>query len=98
MRSLRWQDYARFGTYRAFVEVDDMQRPIHPVAFSTPEEQEAFVARLRTAIAKAGGPRFSVVTSDEMHVVEPDLSDPVTAAVATRARSVGRRVSLRADG
>lgn len=64
VRGLRWHDYARFGTYRAVIEVDDLERPIHPVAFSTPEGPEVFVSRLRTAIEKAGGPRFSLTASE----------------------------------
>ncbi|MGE0459642.1 MAG: hypothetical protein AB7O56_15710 [Bauldia sp.] len=93
VRGLRWEDYARSGTYHAIVEVDDMMRPIHPVAFSTPAGPEAFVSRLRTAIEKAGGPRLALTASEKMEIVERDLSDPVMAAVATRVSSLGQRVS-----
>ncbi len=93
VRGLRWEDYARSGTYHAMIEVDDMVRPTHPVAFSTPAGPEAFVSRLRTAIEKAGGPRFALAASEKMEIVERDLSDPVMAAVATRVRSLGQRVS-----
>ncbi|WEX12384.1 hypothetical protein [Chelativorans sp. AA-79] len=93
VRGMRWVDYARSGSYRAIIDIDDLARPIHPVGFSTPAGPEAFVARLRTAIEKAGGPRFSVAANDRMEIVERDLSDPVTAAIATRVRPLGRRVS-----
>lgn len=93
IRGLRWEDYARSGSYRAVIDIDDLARPIHPVGFSTAAGPEAFVARLRTAIEKAGGPRFSVAGNDRMEIVERDLSDPVTAAIATRVRPLGRRVS-----
>lgn len=93
VRGLRWEDFGRSGHYRAVVEVDDLKRPIHPVGFSTPAGPEAFVSRLRTAIEKAGGPLFSPAASEQMEVVALDMSDPVTAAVATRAVPVGRRVS-----
>ena len=98
VRGLRWEDYARSGTYHAIVEVDDMARPIHPVAFSTPAGPEAFVSRLRTAIEKAGGPAFDVTASEKMEVVERDFSDPVMAAVATRVKPLGRRVSYAKAG
>lgn len=93
VRGMRWEDYARSGTYHAIIEVDDMARPIYPVAFSTPEGPEAFVSRLRTAIEKAGGPQFALVANEKMEIVERDLSDPVMAALATRVRELGRRVS-----
>lgn len=93
VRSLRWEDYSRSGSYRAYVEVDDLKRPIHPVGFSTPGGPEAFVSRLRTAIEKAGGPRFSIAANERMEIVERDFSDPVTAAVATQVRPLGRRAS-----
>lgn len=98
VRGMRWEDYARWGFYHVIIDVDDLNRPIHPVAFSSSAGPETFVSRLRTAIEKAGGPRFSVAATDTMEVIERDLSDPVTASVAMRARSLGRRVSyLRTD-
>lgn len=98
VRGLRWEDYATSGSYRAIIEVDDLKKPIRRVGFSTSAGPEAFVSRLRTAIEKAGGPAFSVTASQQMEVVERDMSDPVTAAVATRVVPVGRRVSYaRAD-
>lgn len=98
VRGLRWEDYATLGTYRAIVEVDDLDRPIHPVGFSTPEGPETFVSRLRTAIENAGGPRFFVTSSDRVDLIARDLSDPTMAAIATRVAARGRRVSLsRAD-
>lgn len=98
VRGLRWEDYERSGSYHAIIDIDDLKRPTHPVSFSTAAEPEAFVSRLRTAIEKAGGPRFSVAGSEKMEIVERDLNDPLTAAVATRARPLGRRVSyFRAD-
>ena len=90
---LRWEDYARSGTYHAIVELDDMVRPIHPVAFSTPAGPEVFVSRLRTAIEKAGGTQFFVAANEKMEIVERDLTDRIMAAVATRVKSLGRRVS-----
>lgn len=90
---VRGEDYARSGTYHAIIEVDDMVRPIHPVAFSTPAGPEAFVSSLRTAIERAGGPQFALAANEKMEIVERDLSDPVMAAVATRVGSLGRRVS-----
>lgn len=93
VRGLRWEDYATSGSYHAIIDVADLKRPIHLVAFSTPDGPEAFVSRLRTAVEKAGGPRFSVTASDRMEIIERDLSDPVTAAIATRVASLGRRVS-----
>lgn len=94
VRGLRWEDYQRSGSYHAVIDVDDLKQPVHPVAFSTSGEPEAFVSRLRTAIEKAGGPRFAVAATDKMEIVEKDLSDPIMAAVATRARPVGRRMSF----
>ncbi|TPJ81891.1 hypothetical protein FJ434_20545 [Mesorhizobium sp. B2-5-13] len=93
VRGLRWEDYATSGSYHAIVDVDDVQRPIHRVALSTPTGPEALVARLRTAIESAGGPRFAVAATDRMEVVEKDLSDPIMAAVATRVRPLGWRRS-----
>lgn len=93
VRGLRWEDYERSGSFHAVIDIDDLKRPIHPVSFSTAARPEAFISRLRTAIEKAGGPRFSVAASDMMETVERDFSDPVTAAVATRVRSIGRRMS-----
>ncbi|CAH1648174.1 hypothetical protein [Chelatococcus asaccharovorans] len=93
VRSLRWEDYVRSGSHHAMVDVDDLARPVHPVAFSTRTGPEAFVSRLRTAIEMAGGPRFSIAANEKMEIVERDLSDPITAAVATRVRRLGHRAS-----
>lgn len=93
VRGLRWEDYRRSGSYHAVIDVDDLKRPVHPVAFSTAGGPEAFVSRLRTAIERAGGPRFAVAATDRMEIVEKDLSDPIMAAVATRVRPLGRRMS-----
>jgi hypothetical protein len=35
----------------------------------------------------AGGPHFSIAANEQVEIVERDLSDPITAAVATRART-----------
>lgn len=91
VRGLRWEDYQRSGSYHAVIDVDDLKQPVHPVAFSTSGEPEAFVSRLRTAIERAGGPRFAVAATDRMEIVEKDLSDPIMAAVAHRERWVGWR-------
>jgi hypothetical protein len=93
VRGLRWEDNKRFGTYHAIIDIDDLKRPVHPVAFSTSAGPEAFVSRLRTAIEKADGPRFTVAATDRMEVIEKDLSDPIMAAVATRVRPLGWRRS-----
>lgn len=93
VRRLRWEDYKRFGTYHAVIDIDDLKRPVHPVAFSSSAGPEAFVSRLRTAIEKAGGPRFTVAATDRMEIVEKDMSDPIMAAVATRVRPLGWRRS-----
>lgn len=94
VRGPRREDYRRSGSYHAVIDVDDLQRPVHPVAFSTSAGPEAFVSRLRTAIEKAGGPGFTVAATDRMEVVEKNLSDPIMAAVATRVRPLGRRKSF----
>ncbi|MCB1467210.1 MAG: hypothetical protein KDK08_08735 [Rhizobiaceae bacterium] len=93
VRGLRWEDYSTAGKYRAYIDVDDLERPLHPVFFSTADAPEAFVARLRSTIEKAGGPRFAASGADRFDIIERDLSDPVTAAVATRVAGQGRRVS-----
>jgi hypothetical protein len=93
VRGLRWEDFRRAGSYRAIIDIDDLKRPVHPVGFSISGGPEAFISRLRTAIEKAGGPRFSVAATDRMEVVEKDLSDPIMAAVATKVRPVGWRRS-----
>jgi len=98
VQGLRWEDYQRSGSYHAVIDVDDLQRPVHPVAFSTSAGPEVFVSRLRTAIERAGGQRFAVAATDRMEIVEKDLRDPVMAAVATQVRPVGwRRTYSRSD-
>lgn len=94
VRGLRWEDYRRAGSYHAIIDVDDLERPVHPVGFSTSASPESFVSRLRTAIEKAGGPRFTAAATDRMEIVEKDLSDPIMAAVATRVRLLGWRRSF----
>lgn len=96
IRGLRWENYASrsWRTYHAFIELDDLRRPIRPVPFSKPQMPEEFVARLRTAIERAGGPRFSVRTSDYVEIMGPDYSNPITAAVAKKVVEQGRRVVL----
>jgi hypothetical protein len=93
VRGLRWEDYKQFGTYHAIIDIDDLKRPVHSVTFSTSAGPEAFVARLRTAMEKAGGPRFTVAATDRMEIVEKDMSDPIMAPVATRVRPLGWRRS-----
>lgn len=93
LRGLRWEDYKRFGTYHAVIDIDDPKTPVHPVAFSSSAGPEAFVCRLRTAIERAGGPRFTVAATDRMEIIEKDLRDPIMAAVATRVRPLGWRRS-----
>jgi len=91
IRGLRWEDFHRAGSYRAIIDIDDLKRPVHTVRLSTSAGPEAFVARLRTAIEKAGGPRFTTSANDRMEIVERDPRDPIMAAVATRVRQVGWR-------
>jgi len=98
VRGLRWEDYSIAGKYRAYIDVDDLKRPLHPVFFSTADAPEAFIARLRTAIEEAGGPRFAACGAERFDIIERDLSDPVTAAVATRVAGQGRRVSYARAG
>lgn len=98
VRGLRWEDYATAGKYRAYIDVDDLKRPLHPVFFSTADAPEVFIARLRSAIEQAGGPRFAASGADRFDIIERDLSDPVMAAVATRVAGQGRRVSYARAG
>ena len=55
VRGLRWEDFPKSGSIHAYVEVDDLSRPTHPVSLSTATGPENFVGRVRTAIEKAGG-------------------------------------------
>ena len=91
VRGLRWEDYPRGGFYTAFIDIDDMKRPIHPVLFSASQRPERFVSRLRTAIEKAGGPRFAIRGSERIDIVERDLRDPFAAATATRVTGHGQK-------
>lgn len=91
VRSLRWEDYPKAGHYHAYVEVDDLKRPIHPVMFSDPRRPPEFVSRLRSAIEKAGGPRFSMSGAGAVEMIGRDFSDPLTASIATRVVASGRR-------
>ncbi|MCP1201046.1 hypothetical protein [Notoacmeibacter sp. MSK16QG-6] len=93
VRGLRWEDFPKSGSFHAYVEVDDLSMPTHPVSFSVAEGPENFVGRLRTAIEKAGGPRFATTGSDRFDLIERDLSNPLTAATATRVAGQGHRVS-----
>ena len=93
VQNLRWDDYQRSGSYHAVTGVDDLQWPVHSVAFSTSAGPGAFVSRLWMAIEKAGGPGFAVTATDRMEVVEKDPSDSIMAAVATRVRPLGWRRS-----
>lgn len=93
VRGLRWEDFPKLGSFHAYVDVDDLSRPTHPVSFSVAEGPEDFVGRLRTAIEKAGGTRFAATGSDRFDLIESDLSNPLTAATATRVAGQGHRVS-----
>ncbi|MEO4045013.1 hypothetical protein AAFN47_25725 [Hoeflea sp. CAU 1731] len=93
VRGLRWEDFSRTGSFHAYVEVDDLTRPTHPVSFSTADGPETFVGRLRTAIEKAGGAHFVATATDRLDLVERDLSNPITAATVTRVYGQGQRVS-----
>lgn len=93
IRGLRWEDYSKSGSFHAYIEVDDLANPTHPVSFSTWDGPEKFVGRLRTAIEKAGGVGFSAATSDRIDLIERDFSNPITAAIATRIAGHGHRVS-----
>ena len=92
VRGLRWEDYPRAGFYQAFVEVDELKRPLHPVLFATAAGPEAFVARVRIAIEKAGGPRFVASKADNIEIMGRDFTDPIMAAVARGV--VARRQSV----
>lgn len=93
VRALRWEDFPKSGSFHAYVEVDDLSRPTHPVSFSTLDGPEKFVGRLRTAIEKAGGTRFAATGNDRFDLIERDFSNPITAATATRVAGHGHRVS-----
>ncbi|MAZ15289.1 MAG: hypothetical protein CL535_03000 [Ahrensia sp.] len=93
VRGLRWEDFPKSGSFHAYVDVDDLNRPIHPISFSTVDGPEKFVGRLRTAIEKAGGTRFAATGTDRFDLIERDFSNPITAATATRVPGQGRRVS-----
>lgn len=98
IRGLRWEDYSKSGFFHAYVEVEDLRNPVHPVVFSTTNGPEMFIRRLRTVIEQAGGIRFSAAISDRFDIIERDFSNPITAATATRVTGQGLRVSFsRAD-
>ena len=69
VRGLRWEDFPKSGSFHAYVEVDDLSRPAHPVSLSTATGPENFVGRLRTAIEKAGGTRFAATVSTSSNVI-----------------------------
>lgn len=96
VRSLRWDDFPRAGYYHAYVEVDDLRRPIHPVVFSDPRRPPEVVSRLRSAIEKAGGPRFSMSGVDAVEMVGRDFYDPLMASIATRVVASRRRAFVTA--
>lgn len=88
VRGLRWEDFPKSGSFHAYVDVDDLNRPIHSVSFSTVDGLEKFVGRLQTAIERASGPRFAATGSDRFDLIERDFSNPITAATATRVARV----------
>lgn len=92
VRGLRWEDISHAGRYLAYIELEDMKRPIRPVSFSSSQRPEEFVSRLRTAIERAGGAKFSVRASDHVEIMGQDYSNPITAAVAKKVVEHGRRV------
>jgi hypothetical protein len=94
VRGLRWEDFPKSGNFHAYVDVDDLNRPIHSVSFSTVDGPERFVGRQRTAIEKAGGTRFAATGTDRFDLIERDFSNPITAAMATRVAGQGHRVSF----
>lgn len=98
VRGLRWEDFPKSGSFHAYVDVDDLNRPIHSVSFSTVDGPEKFVGRLRTAIERSSGPRFAASGSDRFDLIERDFGNPITAATATRVASQGHRVSYSRGG
>jgi len=93
VRGLRWEDFSKSGSFHAYIDVDDLARPTHPVSFSTADGPENFIGRLRTAIEKAGGARFAATGSGRFDLIEADFSNPIMAATATRVYGQGQRVS-----
>lgn len=98
VRGLRWEDYSKSGFFHAYVEVEDLRHPVHPVVFSTTDGPEMFIRRLKTVVEQNGGIRFEAAIYDRFDIIERDFSNPVTAATATRVKGQGLRVSFtRAD-
>jgi hypothetical protein len=61
VKRLRWE--TGYGEKRniskAFIEVEDFNKPVHYIDFITPNAASTFISRLGMAIVKAGGPSFS---------------------------------------
>ena len=89
VRGVRWEDFAKSGQFHVYIEVDDLKRPIHPVSFSTSDASANFVGRLRTAIEKAGGARFSAAAGNRFDIMPPDFGGPSTAGKATESHIAG---------
>ncbi|MGE3897002.1 MAG: hypothetical protein AB7F39_03715 [Variibacter sp.] len=100
IRSLRWEDYSPPGlrSYYAYIELDDMIRPICPIPFSRPRMPEEFIARLRAAIERAGGPCFVMIGTDKFDFIGPDYSNPIMAGVAKKVIGHGRRAAYAVEG
>lgn len=56
VRSVRWESGhgPRGNASIAFIELDDMRRPVHQVTFITPNAAQTFVSRLTLALQKCG--------------------------------------------
>ena len=81
VRGLRWEDFSMSGSFHAYIDVDDLAKPTHPVSFSTADGPENFIGRLRTAIEKAGGTRFAAAGSDRFDIIERDFGNGRAAAI-----------------
>lgn len=57
------------------------------------EALEAYGDQYPRQAWQRGGPRFSVACNDRMEIVERDVSDPITAAIAKHVRPLGLRTS-----
>lgn len=68
IRGVRWENFRRSGYFHAYVEIDDLKKPLHPVLFSTAAGPEAFALRLRSVVERARGSTFSVRNSDRLEM------------------------------
>ncbi len=50
--------YQAMGRAQALIQIDALGEPVYKIPFLTARAAKTFIARLRTAIEKAGGSRF----------------------------------------